>query len=141
MKVALHPSEEDFSSLADQMGRWLDRVLGPEHQRYGPRGAWRPSVNVYEDAHAFHVVVELPGVDPDTVDLRAEGGRLLLSGERASPRPDRPGPQGGSFRVHLMEIDHGPFWRTLELPESVDVDAIEAAYRNGLLWVTMPKKA
>ena len=42
-------------------------------------------------------------------------------------------------RVHLMEIDHGAFSREVELPENVDQGKIIAAYRNGMLWIEMPK--
>ncbi len=42
--------------------------------------------------------------------------------------------------THLMEIDHGPFLRSVEVPSSVDVEAINAKYRSGLLWILLPKK-
>jgi HSP20 family molecular chaperone IbpA len=41
--------------------------------------------------------------------------------------------------MHMMEIDHGPFHRALEMPERVVSDQIKACYRNGFLWVKMPK--
>jgi HSP20 family protein len=44
-------------------------------------------------------------------------------------------------RVHLMEIDHGSFVREVELPANVESDKISAKYRDGLLWVEVPKKA
>jgi HSP20 family molecular chaperone IbpA len=43
------------------------------------------------------------------------------------------------IRVHLMEIDHGSFCREVELPENVDRDLIRASYRNGMLWIEIPK--
>ncbi|MHC4717992.1 MAG: Hsp20/alpha crystallin family protein, partial [Planctomycetota bacterium] len=69
--------------------------------------------------------------------------QLILRGERPSPRPpersdcclDDP----ERSRMHMMEIDHGPFHRALEMPERVVSDQIKACYRNGFLWVKMPK--
>jgi len=144
MNVPLQVAAEDTSGMADQMGRWLDRVLGPDYQRYRGEGAWRPSINLYEDGESYHLVADLAGIEPETMDLRAEKGRLILRGQRPSPRP--PGGEAGqasasgSLRLHLMEIDHGPFQRTLELPEAVDAERIEAHYRHGFLWVKMPKE-
>ena len=140
MRVELELAEkEEFSSLADQMGRWLDNVLGPDYHRYRPGDTWKPAINLYEDPSAYYVVVDLAGVRGETLDLRVENGRLVLRGERPSPRPERAEGVSGPLRVHLMEIDHGPFQRTLELPQTIEADAIEARYRNGLLWVKMPK--
>jgi HSP20 family molecular chaperone IbpA len=43
------------------------------------------------------------------------------------------------IRIHLMEIDHGSFCREVELPEDVDRERISATYRNGMLWIELPK--
>ena len=50
------------------------------------------------------------------------------------------GPEHRRIRVHLMEIDHGSFCREVELPEDVDRKRIAANYRNGMLWIELPKK-
>lgn len=142
MKAAIRSAGKDeFSSLGDQMGRWLDNVLGPDYHRYRPGDNWEPGINLYEDSASFYVVVDLAGVDAESLDLRIERGELTLRGERQSPRPHRGEGEGAPIRVHLMEIDHGPFLRTLELPDSVDPGSIEATYRNGFVWVRMSKKA
>jgi HSP20 family protein len=112
-------------------------MLTPEYRRYSPGEAWAPAVNLYEDDDAFHVVVDLAGMDPTAVGLKVEAGRLLISGERPTPRP------GKTKRLactHLMEIDHGPFLRSIEVPATVDMEVINAKYRAGLLWITLPKK-
>ena len=46
----------------------------------------------------------------------------------------------GPVRAHHMEIDSGRFCREIDLPGNVDVEAIEATYRNGFLWIRLPKK-
>ncbi|KKM85437.1 hypothetical protein LCGC14_1289060 [marine sediment metagenome] len=144
MNVPLQVAEENFFSAAGQMSRWLDRVLGPDYQRYRGRGCWTPPINLYEVAGAFFLVVDLAGIDPEAVDLRVEDGRLILRGQRPSPRPaeceqDDQGMAAGALRLHLMEIDHGPFLRVLELPETASTRDIEARYRSGFLWVRIPK--
>ena len=66
-------------------------------------------------------------------------GTLYITGER--PLPSNPEADDvGGMKLHLMEIDHGRFLREIKLPEDVAVDAIEATYRNGYLWVKIPRK-
>ncbi len=137
MIVNLQATEDRSGIAAKQLQKWVDQFLSPQYRKYVPGEAWAPAVNLYEDDDAFHVVVELAGVDPDAVILKVENGNLIVTGERDAPRP------GKTHRpacTHLMEIDHGAFLRSVEVPASVEVEAITAKYRAGLLWVTLPKK-
>jgi HSP20 family protein len=140
--VTPYAAAENIGSAAEQMGRWLDRVLGSDYRRFRPREAWTPSINLYEDPKSLFLVVELAGVEPSSIDLNVEEGRLVLRGERQAPRPAKRKDCSsvGTLRLHLMEIDHGAFLRTLDLPASIDPAGIEACYRNGMLCVKMPKK-
>lgn len=137
MANVVYAAERDkFTSMAKQMGKWMDQVLGQGYQHYCSRDGWQPAINLCEDERHYCVVVDLAGVKASEIDLRAEQRMLVLSGERALPEaPERV----GEVRLHLMEIDHGRFHRAIELPEGVDVDAIEAFYRNGYLWIRIPK--
>ena len=145
MNVPLITADQGFSSLARHMSRWIEQVLGSDYAKYHARQAWSPAIDLYEDEASFYLVVDLAGVDPKTVDLHVDQAKdkLLLAGEREAPRP--PGkaecpPPGRSLRLQLMEINHGPFLRTLDLPESVQKEQICACYKQGFLWVKMPKK-
>ena len=130
-------AEKDrFTSLGKQMGRWMDQVLGQSFQHYCHSDSWRPAINLCEHEKYFCVIVDLAGVKAQEVDLRAEEGMLVLSGERQMPSEPE---SKGEVRIHLMEIDHGRFHRAVELPPNVDIDAIKAFYRNGYLWIRIPK--
>ena len=83
------------------------------------------------------VVADLAGVCADKIDLRVEGRTLVLSGERPAPSVDA---AQGDMTLHHMEIDHGQFCRSVELPADVDPDNVEAFYRAGFLWIHLPKK-
>lgn len=116
--------------------RWIDQVLGPNFQ-YRAAECWRPSINLCEHEDHFCMVVELSGVKAEEIDLRVDEGLLILSGERKVPmEPEQP----GRSSIRLMEIDHGRFERSVRLPGNVLVDEIEAFYRNGYLWVRIPKR-
>ncbi|MFA6133793.1 MAG: Hsp20/alpha crystallin family protein [Phycisphaerae bacterium] len=134
--------EEGHSSMARQMSRWVNHVLGgSSYHKYCPGETWAPTANVYEDERSYCVVFDLAGVQASTVDLRVEEGVLVLTGQRNTPEmPD----SRGETKVHVMEIDHGRYCRRLDLPEDVDIEAsssLSANYRNGYLWISLPKRS
>ena len=99
----------------------------------GIRHGFRPNVDCFhtDDPHALTVVVELPGVDPQSVHVVAGERVLVIAGERKRPRV--PG------RVYQqMEIEYGPFERRVRLVEDVDPDRAEARFGNGVLTVELP---
>jgi len=129
--------EDKFTPIGEQMSRWMDKMLGGSFRHYGSCDVWKPAINLCEFADHYCLVAELAGMRAGEIDLRVENGTLYLTGER--PMPDDPQSRGES-KVHLMEIDQGRFLREVKLPEDVDVEAIEAAYRSGYLWVRIPKR-
>jgi len=133
-QVAAH--DEDSSSMAHQVGKWMDKVLGPGFRKYSPDEAWTPAVNLCEGDDSYCVVVDLSGMKADQIDLRTEGRRLTLSGFRPVPR--MPG-SNEKRQMRHMEIDHGAFSRTIELPADSDTDSIEANYKGGFLWIVIPR--
>jgi HSP20 family protein len=100
----------------------------------GLRHAFRPQADCYrtDDPPAIHVVVELPGVDPETVQIVASGRTLLVAGVR-----ERPSLPNGA-RVQQMELEYGQFKRQIQLADNVDPDGASATYERGLLRVTLP---
>ena len=137
MVVAVQVADGRIASLAHQMSTWVDQAIGPGYHSYSESEAFSPHVNLYEDEASYFLVVELPGVATEDL-LRVEDGMLIVSGERQTPGLEQ---LSGSVRLHHMEIDHGRFHRGIKLPEGVDADAIQATYRNGFLWVRMPKES
>lgn len=136
-------SEVPFGHLAREMSKFLDR-MSTNYSNFYPGEAWRPNVNLYETAESYLVCVDLAGVDKDKVDLHLIENRLVLHGRRDVPRcpADIHDCQGLATRakIHVMEIDHGPFHREVELPADIEHGKIEAAYANGVLWIEIPKK-
>jgi HSP20 family protein len=99
----------------------------------GTRHGFRPNVDCFhtEDPHALTVVVELPGVDPGSVQIVAGERVLLITGERK--RPKVPG------RVYQqMEIETGQFQRQVRLLEDVDPERARASLENGVLTIELP---
>jgi HSP20 family protein len=94
---------------------------------------WRPETDVYETRTAFHVTVELAGVDPDAVDVLLFDDALVIEGSRDLPAYD----EEGWFRA--VRIRQGPFRVEVPLPARVVADAVAARHRHGLLDITLPK--
>ncbi len=113
--------------------------MGLSFHRYCPGDAWTPAMNLYQDEVFYYVVMDLAGVKSKEIDVRVdERGGLVITGSR--DLPDVPAPHG-AVKLHLMEIDHGRFCRSLDLPPDADVDRVEASYRGGYLWVSVAKKS
>ena len=99
----------------------------------GIRNGFRPAVDCFftEDPPQLVVVVELAGIDPDSIELSVEEGALMISGSR--PRPRVPG------QVYQQaEIEYGRFERGIPLGQVVDAAASHAAYEAGMLRITLP---
>lgn len=129
-----------FVSVSGPMSKWVEKVLGSGYHEYRGDRAWLPAINVYEGPSEYAVVVDLGGVRGEEIQLHTENGMLLLSGQRPTPAPRELGKPGRDVHIHLMEIDHGPFCRSIELPPDADENKIAASYRCGFLWVVIPKK-
>ncbi|HZL34501.1 MAG TPA: Hsp20/alpha crystallin family protein [Tepidisphaeraceae bacterium] len=133
-----------FQNIARQ-ARTMMEQMHKGYYNFCPSETWTPSVNLYETAGCYLVCVDLAGVDKEKIDLAVHDGRLRLRGARAVPmsaeqfNEEGAEPEGRKVRVHLMEIDHGSFSREVELPADVSPEKISAAYRNGMLWIEIPK--
>jgi HSP20 family protein len=96
---------------------------------------WTPPVDLYETPAEFVLTAELPGLTRDQIEIHAEDSRIVIRGARAAgPGRDIPCEQ-----YHRIERGHGPFSRAFALPEPIDVDAIAADLKDGVLTVTIPK--
>lgn len=97
----------------------------------GLRAGFRPHVDCFRTEDALTVLVELPGIDPDTVDLFVADGALYLLGNRSRPRFE-----GQVYQQ--MELDYGPFRRQVALGADVDVAQAQATYEKGILSIVLP---
>src|ERR1051326_7194715 len=94
----------------------------------GLRAGFRPHVDCFRTEEALTVVVELPGIDPDAVDIVVSERTLYLVGKRERPRSE-----GQVYQQ--MEIDYGPFRRQVALDADVDLPRAQATYERGMLTI------
>jgi len=94
---------------------------------------WNPSIDLYENADAFILEADLPGVKAEDVKIDIDNGDLVVQGWRVLENKSIDG------RFHTMERSSGHFMRRLKLPESIDKQDIEAEFHDGVLRVIVRK--
>jgi HSP20 family protein len=125
----------DFARLQTQ----LDRLFDPAASRTGGdktvEEVFRPSVDVVEDAEKISISVDLPGVAQSELELRIDKNVLTLKGAR---KLERLATENEHYRRY--ERSAGAFERSFRLPPTVNAEKIEAAMKDGVLTLTLPKK-
>lgn len=118
----------------EEMDRLLDRLLAP-HWKALAFGEWIPKLDVSETKDALVVEVETPGVEAKDIRISVEGDVLSIRGEKKQDKEDK------DERYHRVERSWGSFMRSVRLPFGVQRDEVKAAFKNGVLTVTLPKAA
>jgi HSP20 family protein len=96
---------------------------------------WTPPVDLYETANEFVLTAELPGLSRDQIEIHVEESRIVIRGARGT-QSAREIP---CEQYHRVERGHGRFSRGFSLPEPIEVDAVTADLKQGILTVTIPK--
>lgn len=117
----------ELSSLREQ----LDRLLG----RGGRAATWAPAMDVHDKGDTFVVRADVPGIDPEDIELVVEGDKLTLRGERRSVE------EVDEEHTYRLEQRYGRFERSVTLPAGSDVGGITALCDKGVLEVRVPKTA
>ncbi len=126
--------ERDLFANFERMRREIDELFGDVFERTGFRGrGFSPSVDVYytDDPPRAVVKADLAGVLIDDVALEIRGRQLLIAGERRAEQAE-----GRLFQQ--IEIEHGPFRRSVELGADVVAEEARASYEDGILVVEVP---
>ncbi len=97
-------------------------------------GVWSPPADVFESPDAIVIKMELPGIDPDDLEITLDQSLLIVRGRR------RRGCEEHGLVYHLVEIRHGAFERAFELPRHLDLQDIRAEYKEGYLFIVAPKQ-
>jgi HSP20 family protein len=124
------PNEEDVPAVFRAFDDMFQQVLaGPVSSR-----PWIPAVDIVENPNELVVAADLPGIKKEDVDVQIEDGTLTLTGSRNFEHEDN------KEGYHRLERSYGSFRRAFTLPDSVDSDKVAAAFEDGVLKITLPKK-
>ncbi len=122
-------------SLQNDINRLFSTNLDPswDDQSLG-RGSWNPQANIYETKDKLMLEFELPGIDKDDIQLSFENNVLTVSGERRAEQSSE------EKNYHRLERLYASFTRSFTLPNTVSSEWITADYRNGVLYISLPKR-
>jgi HSP20 family protein len=123
---------QDLLSLQERMNRLFEESLKTRLDLEAGGQGWQPLADVYEVNDGFVVLLELPGVEQEDVEIHVDGESVLVRGKRrvGDARPER---------YHRMERSYGTFTRAFRLAGEVDPEAVTAQFKDGLLKVELPK--
>ena len=118
--------DREFDGLFDKL---VDTAKNAKEQAT----AWTPAMNVTESADAFEVTLDAPGMQSDAFDIELKEGVLTVTGKRVVAESD-------DIKWHRAERRFGSFKRTVGVSDDVDVNRLDAEYKDGVLRIVLPKK-
>ncbi|MGA8279228.1 MAG: Hsp20/alpha crystallin family protein [Rhodanobacteraceae bacterium] len=123
-------------NIQDEFNQAFERFLSPgdSDQSSVVTSQWTPHVDIKEEDKRFVILADIPGVDPNDIEISMDKGILTIKGERKSESRDS---NGSLTRV---ERSQGLFYRRFALPDSADADGISASGKHGVLEISIPKK-
>ena len=121
-----------YTELRRELDNLFEGFLGRESRGFARGARPYPAINVWEDGEKLYAEAEVPGLGLDDVEILIHGNELTLKGLR------RPA-EGDHSVYHRHERGTGEFSRHLTLPTDVDADRVEAALKDGVLMIVMPK--
>ena len=134
MNLVTYDPFRELRSLQDEVNRLFSSSFSRGGDSELTRGAWSPSVDIFEDNDQIALEAELPGVNPEDVTISIENNVLTIHGERKFEKKD----DQGNF--HRVERSYGSFTRSFTLPPAVSPEGAEARFENGVLHLTLRKR-
>jgi HSP20 family protein len=127
----------DVFAELDRLQRDMQQAfdLSPTIRGFGRHGF--PALNVGSTGKSIEIYAFAPGIDPDSLEVELERGLLTVAGQRQSPLPD----ESSKATVHINERFAGSFRRAMTLPDDADPDAVEAKYADGVLHISVQRRA
>lgn len=140
--AAWHPLEDlrrEIDRLFEDFGRgsWF-RPARPSAFNLEPifrrQFSWNvPAADMVEKEKAYEITAELPGLDQNDIEVAVKNGNIVIKGEKQEEKEEK------AKDYYVRERQFGSFQRAFAIPQGVDASKIDAAFRNGILTVTLPK--
>ncbi len=126
---------KELEEISERFNRVFSRL--PARRESGQEAMtvpdWIPTVDITEDEKEYVIKAEIPEVDKKAVKVTVEGGLLTIQGERKQEKEEK------GKRFHRVERSYGTFVRSFTLPEDTTGENIKAEFREGMLYVHVPK--
>jgi HSP20 family protein len=124
----------EIARIQSEINRLFENLLELKQPGDAAEQSWMPTVDILDGPETLTVLVELPGVGIEDLELLADGGNIVIRGEKKPfARPGEP------MQFHCMERAHGRFQRIVNLNYPVNTHRASAELKNGLLRIVFPK--
>jgi len=133
-------TEYDPQRLFNRLQQQLNNLYGVLPARLDDEesnivtSSWMPAVDIKEESDRYVIRADVPGVDPEKIEVTMENGILTIKGERQTEKKE----EGKDYK--RVERSYGSFYRRFSLPDNADADNIGAGSRNGVLELSIPKR-
>ena len=135
MSITRYDPFRDLRSLQEEVNRLFSTNLSRSFGDEGiARGAWTPTVDIYENKDQIVIEAELPGMNREDFEITVENNVLTLRGERRFEKKEE------TDNYHRVERSYGTFSRSFTLPQTVSTEGATAEYKNGVLRVVLAKR-
>jgi HSP20 family protein len=120
----------------DEIKQVFDRFVGEDNtdQSNVVTSQWTPRVDIKEEDKRFVILADIPGVDPNAIEIHMDKGVLSIKGERSSDVKTE------NAKTTRVERSYGSFYRRFALPDSADAEGVSANGKHGVLEISIPKK-
>ena len=128
------PEKIHIAHILSQSNHLVQELHTLHFNTFCPPAFWRPAVNMFCTHQSVNICIDLAGVDEGSIDVQVEEQSLIIKGVRQSPEPlgcDK----DMQCRVLALEIENGPFCRSLPLPYPVQVESLRKRSEAGFFWI------
>jgi HSP20 family protein len=119
------------STFRTELDRLFDRFW--EMPDLPALGEWKPALDITENKDSVVVKAEVPGIDPKEIQVLLQDDVLTIKGEKKQEKEEK------GEHTYRIERTYGAFARSIRLPVTVDAGKVNAAFKNGVLTITLPK--
>lgn len=123
-----------LNQLHNEINRLFDSLGSYDEEGGTPATDWMPAVDVTEEENRYVLHADVPGVDPNDIEITLENGVLTIRGQRAAGKTEN----GQGYR--RVERMYGTFFRRFTLPDTADAEKISAQSKHGVLELVIPKQ-
>lgn len=134
--VRFKPNTKDFfrdNVVPSNMMSLIDSMFNEQNANFERAASFTPRVDVLEKARQYEIQIALPGMSKEEISIEVEKDTLKISGEKKAKKAAE------GEKYHKIENHSGKFSRIFNLPDHSNKEAIEAAFENGMLNITVPK--